>query len=488
MRKSLALCFFLSVLFLGCSEEKTKEATAQLNLLNNEIDGYIHHMMKTHEVPGMAVAVVQNDSLIHSGYYGSGSLRTKEPITNKTVFKIFSLTKTMVAISVFKLIEEGKISLEDKLLDYLDDLPEKWQTVTVANLLSHSSGLPDVIPYVEELQNDSISDRQFIRLLYNDEMDFKTGEEWSYNQTNYILLRLIIEKTTKAPFMDHIIKHQFRASDSTGVFFSSDPDKPISNLTNYYQYDHEVNKFKKKTEFSGNKNLPLAGMNLTLEEYIGWNDRLDKNLLVSERTKKLMWTPFAFSKTDRHFLHGWDVYEVNGHDSFGFSGGGVSGFRKFLEKDLSIIVLTTGYRHYSVQDIIIDHIAGIVDPSLKDEESDLKELITAKYFLSSDSLDLRKIVTTTKLENPDIDLEPIFKSLGYRLFFEFDRKKDAIALFEANVLEYPESYDTHGSLAYLQFLTDQFEISRKNYVKAQKLNPENTYSERMIERIDELTK
>ena len=436
----------------------------------------------------MAIAVMGKEGVIHKGYYGLASMGTRETVTNRTVFKIFSLTKTMVATGIFKLVEEGKVSLEDKLSDYFNDLPGKWRTVTVANLLAHSSGLPDVIPYVDELQNDSISNDEFIKSLYNDEMDFKTGEEWRYNQTNYILLRQIIQKTTKGSFMDYVLKHQFPVSDESSVFFSSDSNNSISDLAEYYQYDRELNRFKKKMEFFGNKNLPLAGMHLTLDEYIGWNDRLDKNMLVNERTKKLMWTPFAFSKVDRNFLHGWDVYEVNGHDSYGFSGGGVSGYRKFVEKELTIIVLTTGYKHYSVQDIIIDHIAGIVDSSLKDEEADLKERITAKYFLSGDSIDIEEMVAGIKTENPDSNLESTFKSLGYRLFFELDRKEEAISLFEANVSEYPESYDTYGSLAYLQFLTQHFKLSRENYVKALELNPENSYSTRRIKEIDEMAK
>lgn len=293
-----------------------------------------------------------------------------------------------------------------------------------------------------------------------------------------------MEKVTKIPFEDYILKHQFATEDPEAVYFSSHPGKGPKNEANYYNYDRTKDKFIPKPEFSGNKNLPLAGLNLTLDAYVEWTRRFDDGLLLSEATKKLMWTPFVFTNSEREFLNGWDVYKVNGSDSFGFSGGGVSGYRKFLKQGFSIIVLTTGYKNYAVQDLIIDQIAGMLDAGLQDKVTMLNEEITNEYLLSSDSVDVKKMVAEVKLKNPTANLEVIFNALGYRLFFDLDRKQEAIALFESNVLKYPESYDAYGSLGYLQLLTEQYEISRKNYVMAKELNPNNSYSDRRIKEID----
>ncbi len=487
-KKSAQYALFVLFIF-ACSTGITKKnAPAKRVGPSEEIDSYVGKMMKVHEIPGMALAVVGKKGIIHKGFYGKASLESGKSITNKTVFKIFSLTKTMVATGIFKLIEEGKISLDDELSDYFVAMPKDWQSVTIANLLSHSSGLPDVRKYMREFEDNEIDSEIFVSLLYNDEMDFITNTEWSYNQTNYILLRLIIEKVSKTSFEDYILKHQFPNADSTAVFFSSGPTKDRLNGAKYYDFDTESSSFRKKSEFSGKKNLPLAGMNITLDQYVSWNNRLDRSELIAQPTKKAMWSAFDFTETDRRFLHGWDVYEVNGHDSFGFSGGGVSGFRKFLDKDLSIIVLTTGFRYYPAHDIIIDHIAGVVDKRFEDKDSALKEEIMSKYFLTDTVKSLQDMVREVKSIRPNMNLEAVFKSVGYELYFSLGRKQEAIQLFELNVLEYPNSYDTYGSLAYLQFLTGQFELSRMNYVKALELNPENGYSERRIKEIDQMKK
>lgn len=455
---------------------------------NPEIEEYISEVIDNHSIPGMAVAVIKDESVIHKGFYGTENLKTNEAISNKTIFKVYSLTKTFVATSIFKLIEEGKLNLNDNLSLHFDSLPKKWQEVTIANLLSHSSGLPNIRQLTKELEDDSIADEEFIKMLYEDEMEFATNDSWAYNQTNYILLKMLIEKLSDIKFETFVLNHQFPNSNRNKVFISSGPNNTVLDQATYYNYDRENEEFEVKKEFSGQKNHPLAGMNLTLDEYIGWNQRFDNNEHISKESKVAMWTPFKFQESNRHFLHGWDVYIVNDIDSFGFSGGGVSGFRKFTDKNLTIIVLTTGYKNYSIQDIVIDHIAGMVDSSLHDEQAALTEVIMGRYFLQSSSKDVNVIVEKVKQVNPETNLEEVFKSIGYTLFFQLDRKEEAIDLFKVNVREYPESYDTHGSLGYLYFLTEQYDAARENYVRALELNPENGYSERRINEIDLILK
>lgn len=473
---------FLGSLLLGSITPM--HLMGQANQLTDEIDQYVSQMMDVHEIPGLAIAVIKNGKVINKGYYGNTTLEENRSVSANTIFRLYSLTKLMTTIGIFKLIEERKLSLEDSLSIHFEGLPESWRTVKIKNLLSHSSGLPDVRNYTKELGDHTISDSTFISLLFDDGMDFITDEQWSYNQTNFLLLKLLIEKLTNTSFEAYVLKHQFPNASKEDVLFSSDPFEDISNRAKYYDFDKKTNVYKMKPEFPGKRSHPLNGINITLDEYILWNQGLDGNELINDEMKTLMWSPFDFKKSERKFLHGWDVYEVNDFDSFGFSGGSVSGFRKFVGKDLTVIVLTNGYKYYAIQDIVIDRIAGMVDKSLEDKASILKETILSNYFLSNDTLELGNIYTAVKKENSEADLEGIFKSIGYELFFSLNRKQEAIDLYKLNVMEYPESYDTHGSLAYLQFLTDQFEISRENYVRAQELNPENGYSERMIKKID----
>lgn len=480
--KNLLLAIILIAPIVDSCQIKEERATPK----NQKVEKYAEDIINTHSIPGMAIAVLKDNSVIHKGFYGNESLKTKKTISSKTLFKVFSLTKTFVATGIFQLIEQGKVSLTDKLSDHFEGLPRLWTEVTIANLLSHSSGLPDIRHLIKELQDDSISDKELVNMLFDDEMDFAPNTQWNYNQTNFILLKMLIEKQTSSTFENYILENQFPESKEEDVLFSSGANTNILNQATYYNYNRETESFELKNEFSGHKNHPLAGINLTLDEYIHWNQRLDKDEFFSKESKSNMWTPFEFTESDRQFLHGWDVYAVNDNNSFGFSGGGVSGFRKFVEKNLTIIILTTGYKNYSVQDIIIDHIAGIVDPSLYDQNASLTEDIMGTYFLNNSTKNYSYIIEKVKQENPKINLEETFNSIGFTLFFQLDRQDDAIDLFKLNALENPESFDAFGSLGYLYFLTEQYQLARDNYVKALDLNPENTYSERRIKEIDNI--
>jgi len=483
MKKILLLIILVTPFLESCTTNPD-----ETEVKDQRIKKYLVEMQNNHSIPGMAVAVIKNDSVIHKGFYGTKTLKKNSPITEKTLFKVFSLTKTFVATGVFQLIEQGRISLDDKLSLHFEGMPKKWQHVTIANLLSHSSGLPDIRHLTKELANDSISDKEFVEMLYNDEMEFATNSQWNYNQTNYILLKMILEKVSGSEFETYIVKQQFPDSDKMKVLFASGADTSIINQATYYNYDKETGNFELKKDFAGRKNHPLAGINLTLDEYIKWNRRLDDGEHFSVKTKESMWTQFEFTESKRKFLHGWDVYTSKDYDSFGFSGGGVSGFRKYVDKDFTIIALTTGYKHYSVHNMIIDHIAGIMDESLKNDELVLTEKTMAQYFLKETFFPIEQIVNEVKQENPKMNLEEVFKSLGFTLFFDLGREDEAIELFEKNAIEYPESFDTHGSLAYLYFLTKQYKSARENYVKALELNPDNGYSERRIKEIDMILK
>jgi len=241
--------------------------------------------------------------------------------------------------------------------------------------------------------------------------------------------------------------------------------------------------YQLKREFYGSKNHPLAGLILTLDDYISWSQRLFHNDFLNEESLNQMWSKFDFTVTDRRFLHGWDVYEVNEYDSYGFSGGGVSGFRYFPDQDLTIIVLTTGYKNYSIQDIMIEGIAGILSDELDNSTSIITESIMQDHILHSDE-PIPSIMYDIKSVYPERNLEEIIKSIGYTLFFDLNKKELAISLFEENVKEYPGSYDTFGSLGYLQFLTEDYKNARVNYAKALELNPKNTYSVRRMKEID----
>ena len=197
-----------------------------------------------------------------------------------------------------------------------------------------------------------------------------------------------------------------------------------------------------------------------------------------------MWKPFEFKNDKDNFRHGWGLYTVNNTTSYGFSGGNVTGFRKFIENDMSIIFLSNGYKYFDVQDQVINHVAGLVDKSLIDRYSLSYEQITSE-FLKNDIVKAEQNYLAIKEKNPEWNFENRLNSIGYALMRD-KRVDDAIKVFELNVKENPKSANAFDSMAEGYFTIGQLEVSKQNYKKSLALNPENMNAKEMISKIENL--
>ena len=123
----------------------------------------------------------------------------------------------------------------------------------------------------------------------------------------------------------------------------------------------------------GKRANSAGGINLTLNQLIDWTIHFDENAFIRPDTKVKMWTPFKFTEPfyfedvkDR-FLYGWQQYSSNNEISFGFTGGLVTGYRKFVNQNLTIIFLSNGFKNSTIANKVINEIASIIDESLTDK-------------------------------------------------------------------------------------------------------------------------
>ena len=166
------------------------------------IDDYIELQMRRQQVPGLSLAVVQDGRVVKLQGYGFADLELQVPVTPDTVFEIGSITKQFVAAAVMTLVEQGKINLDEPASRYLSDLPPAWHEVTVLQLLTHTSGIPDF----EEIlgygaYRTPTTAPQLIAVAAAKPMDFPPGAQWHYSNTGYYLLGLIIEKVSGMPYV-----------------------------------------------------------------------------------------------------------------------------------------------------------------------------------------------------------------------------------------------------------------------------------------------
>ncbi|MEN5231645.1 serine hydrolase [Sphingobacterium faecium] len=448
--------------------------------------------MEKRKIPGLELAIVRQGKIIKTGYYGLANIQDSIAVTPKSVFTINSITKAFTGVAILQLVEAGKLEMQSPISAYIDGLPEAWRAVTVQQLLSHTSGIPDV---VDEEESVMIADN--FELAWKKVMampiDFKAGEKFSYNQTNYFLLGQIINKLSGMTFQEFIIKEQLQKVGMEKTIQSGfgATKELVPNAANSYQFT----KGKLQNMFFSFPSplQPAAGMSSTAIELAKWIIALQHMVLIKQPDNlKELWKPdvlnngktAGFSTLLNGYAAGWPIVARAEHPAFAPVGGGRSAIFVYPKDDLSIIVLTN--LSGGSPEVFIDELAGLFIPDMKEENGfglsnsakALKLILDQKGFKYA-------IDSTKKLNSKNKDFiltENEVNNWGYRLIAR-KRLNDALELFKLNVYLYPNSANTFDSLGELYAELGQNELALKNYEQALKLNPLNKNAEQQINRL-----
>ncbi len=468
-----SILFFLS---LSCTQSKTiTEVTTQ----EEKLDSYITHLQKRHEIPGVSLAVIKDGEVFYKKTFGKASIEHNSPIIEESIFRVYSLTKPIVAVAVFQLIESGQLSLEDPIGTYIKDLPTSWSAIRVKHLLTHSTGIPDMAPYN---RLEKLTEEEAKALVFNKEKLFGLGEKYKYNQTNFWLLQLIIENVSGESLEDFILKNQFK-EEKEQVFFSSDSEEIVVNrVTPYFPFETGTIRIN-HSKLPGRYMFAANGLNITMGAFIRWDQKLNTNKLLSKKSKEKMWTLFPYTGSNKRFVYGWDKHMVNEHEAYGFSGSLVTAYRVFPKDHLSVILLSNGLGNYYNIENIINHIASIVDPDIVDANNQYFESLL-QPIVEKEMVDFeRSFERLRNEENLEVQLlEGLVNAVGYQLINQ-KRMTKAIEVFEFNTQEFPESANAFDSLGEAYYKNAQHELAITNYEKAIALGGTNGNAKKMLARI-----
>ncbi|WP_408039141.1 serine hydrolase [Tenacibaculum amylolyticum] len=464
------LYFLLSIVF---------NVSGQNIAVQKQIEDYILEVQQQYEVPGISLCVIKGDEVFYKKNFGFANIEHSVPIKKTSIFRVYSLTKPIIAVTVFQLIEQGKLSLEDAISKYIKGLPDSWKDIQVKHLLTHSSGLPDMRVFGSgaELTEQSAKEKAF-----KESMRFSKGERYDYNQTNFWLLHRIIEKITGEKLADFIAKNQFEG-ERTNVFFSSDSKQIVKNrVTSYFPFATGTMIIDLPT-IEGDYMFAANGLNITLDELVKWDKRLKENKLLKPETKMKMWETFSYTASDKVFGYSWNKITRNRHDSYGFTGSLITAYRIFPKDKLSIFLLSNGLGKIYDIDTVVDKIANIID---KDIYNVQEQTFYKLYQILEDKglADFKKSYKTlNELPNyNELNLEEMVNSLGYT-FLRNQELQKAIQLFTFNTQQYPNSANVYDSLGEAYLIQNELKLAEKNYQKAIALGGTNGNAKEMLVRI-----
>lgn len=179
--------------------------------LDATITPFIGEVMQAYDLPGFAIGIVSNNEVVYARGFGYKNIDTKKPVTTTTLFHMASISKPFVATAVMQLVEQGKIDLEAPVTTYLpyfklDD--ERYKEITIQQMLSHVSGMPDVEDYEwDNPQYDEGALERYVRSLAAKKMRFDPGKQYAYSNMAFECLGDVIAKVSGMSFADYEKKY-----------------------------------------------------------------------------------------------------------------------------------------------------------------------------------------------------------------------------------------------------------------------------------------
>jgi len=368
----------LGLLMLPCLLWMRCGGPSSLNEEDDAVDRWVRERMKDGNIPGLSLAVVEDGEVVKLRGYGMASLELDVAASDSTVYPLASVTKSFTGAAVVLLAQEQRLSLDDAIGRHLDGLPAPWQGITVRRLLTHTSGLPDIIeesPF--ELIPVASTLPAAIEIMSDKPMQFASGTEWRYNQTNYALLQAMLEKLSDSEFPEFIRGRLLQPAGMDHTVFGG--SSAIVNGRGPWYSRLEMSdsglrpggRLRRIHVDYPDFLLATGGLNSSVKDMVKWDKSLRERSILSEESLRRLWTPVKLSdgtvfRLDGELLGyalGWSTIDHPGHRAVWTSGGNTAAYHRYLDYDLSVIVLTNCQG--SGPNALAEGVAGFYIPELR---------------------------------------------------------------------------------------------------------------------------
>ena len=340
MKTSLSTAF-LAIIFAAtpCLAQLSREDRAPAV----KIDRIVHHQMLANKIPGVSLAVLRKGKLILLKSYGLANVEHQVPVKPVTIFQSGSMGKQFTAAAVMLLVQENKLSLDDKISKYFPEVPATWKDITVWNLLTHTSGLGDY-PAEIDLKRD-YSEDELLASFKNAPLDFEPGSSWNYSNAGYVILGILIRKITGEYYGDFLKKRIFGPLHMTTARVISEADIVPNRAAGYRLVKGEL---KNQDWVSPSTNSTADGsLYFSILDLVKWDAALYTDTPLTQASRNKIWTAARLRDgTTKDYGFGWHLGEYHGR-RLAFHGGAWQGFKtfiiRFLDTELTIIFLANSW-------------------------------------------------------------------------------------------------------------------------------------------------
>lgn len=348
MKKYISIIVIILTLCVSCKNKTNSIGTE--NSLENRLESYIDEC----NINGLSasVLVAKDGNILYSGGVGLRNKTEKLPVTEETIFTTGSLTKQFTATAILKLQEGLKLSVNDSIYKFFEDVPKDKQNITIHQLLTHSSGIVGNLDYGVDFV--PISKEEFLNQVYNSPLDFEPGKQYSYSNVGYSILAMIIENISQSDYETYLQKNLFQEAgmEHTGYLF---PRWDTTQIAHGYKCGEDWGTHLLKWQADSNQiSWHLKGNGGILSnpsDLYKWYIALKENKIISKKSFEQLTFPHVKENEsgDSHYAYGWTIMNSDRNTKIiahnGSNGVFYADFLQLPEEDTVIIYMTNELRY-----------------------------------------------------------------------------------------------------------------------------------------------
>jgi CubicO group peptidase (beta-lactamase class C family) len=346
--KFAALLFMLALCFSAAA--LSGEVSAK------QIDA-VFASLKSSNAPGAAILVVHKGKVVFRRGFGVADLRTLTPIDAQTNFRLASFTKQFTAACIMLLARDGKLHYDDHLTDFFPEFPAYGKSITVRNLLNHTSGLPDYEELLMKQYPDTppekvpqILDAGVLKLLEQQTSGvFAPGSRWEYSNSGYAVLAMIVEKVSGKRFGQFLQERIFTPLQMKNTVAYEKGKNEVTHRAYGHSRDKDEGGWRQTDQSPTSAVLGDGGIYSSLDDLEKWDRALREHTLLSAAEMEPALIPVRPTGPAKFpdgpsvsYGFGWFLDPYRGHPRMSHDGETI-GFRttiqRFPEDQLTIIVL-----------------------------------------------------------------------------------------------------------------------------------------------------
>ena len=341
------------------------------------------------DTPGATILVAKDGKTIYRKAVGKSNLELDVDMLPENVFMLASITKQFTAVSILMLEEQSKLSLDDPITKFIPDYPTLGKTITIRNLLNHTSGIKSYtgIGNLVEVARTDMSLDELIDYFKNEPMDFDPGEEFRYNNSGYVLLGKIIEVISKDTYENFIEKNIFERLGMENSSYGNNRELIKNRVEGYEQNE---NGYVNASYLSMSIAHAAGALTSTIDDMLKWQNALATNKMIKATSLDKAINGSELNNGE-HIGYGFGLGEMNLKGSKGYThSGGIFGTSTngiyLIDEDVYVI----GLSNCSCNDIgaVTRNLAAVAIgkpyPTLKDvvklSEEKMKQWVGAYKF------------------------------------------------------------------------------------------------------------